>query len=176
MQKFYALKLAEEKKIKVKKIEINHYLGETYINNKKYNLLFPEYMISKLNDLSKEKKIDYFFSGLITKHREWIKDFKENTIIQESTYGKNRATKYKLDMDYYTKMSMSKFTLCPIGDCPWSYRFFEAIMCKSIPILGDNEKDILSDGYFFYRKSDKHIYDETKVEYNYKKFLEKNKI
>ena len=49
-------------------------------------------------------------------------------------------------------------------------------MCKSIPIIGDNEKDILSDGYFYYRKSDNHIYDESKIEYNYKNFLEKNKI
>ena len=39
-------------------------------------------------------------------------------------------------------MSKSKFTLTPTGGCPWSYRFFEAIMCLSIPILENNSNDI----------------------------------
>ncbi len=31
----------------------------------------------------------------------------------------------------------SRFALCPAGDAPWSMRFFEAIMCRSIPIVSD---------------------------------------
>ena len=32
-------------------------------------------------------------------------------------------------------MSQSKFVLCPAGDSPWSFRFYEVLMCGSIPIV-----------------------------------------
>jgi hypothetical protein len=39
------------------------------------------------------------------------------------------------DPTYFGVMCRSCFTLCPAGDQPWSMRFFESIMCRSIPIL-----------------------------------------
>lgn len=36
---------------------------------------------------------------------------------------------------YFKTMCESKFILCPAGDAPWSFRFYETIMCKSIPIV-----------------------------------------
>lgn len=33
------------------------------------------------------------------------------------------------------KKCVSKFVLCPGGDAPWSFRFYEVLMCKSIPIV-----------------------------------------
>ena len=44
------------------------------------------------------------------------------------------------DNKYYEIMSKSKFTLCPAGDCPWSMRFYEALLCKSIPIVNNSLK------------------------------------
>ena len=41
----------------------------------------------------------------------------------------------KENMDYFTKMCQSKYVLCPAGDTPWSFRFYETLMCKSIPIV-----------------------------------------
>ena len=32
-------------------------------------------------------------------------------------------------------MCKSKFVLCPAGDSSWSFRFYEVLMCKSIPIV-----------------------------------------
>ena len=32
-------------------------------------------------------------------------------------------------------MSRSKYCLCPAGDSSWSFRFYEVLMCKSIPIV-----------------------------------------
>ena len=32
-------------------------------------------------------------------------------------------------------MRQSKYILCPAGDQPWSFRFYETLMCESIPIL-----------------------------------------
>lgn len=36
---------------------------------------------------------------------------------------------------YFEKMCQSKFVLCPAGDSTWSFRFYETLMCKSIPIV-----------------------------------------
>ena len=37
---------------------------------------------------------------------------------------------------YFKTMKQSKFILCPAGnDAPWSFRFYEVLMCKSIPIV-----------------------------------------
>lgn len=41
----------------------------------------------------------------------------------------------KENIDYFETMCQSKFVLCPAGDSPWSFRFYEVLMCKSIPIV-----------------------------------------
>jgi hypothetical protein len=41
----------------------------------------------------------------------------------------------KENIEYFEKMSQSKFVLCPAGDSSWSFRFYEVLMCKSIPIV-----------------------------------------
>jgi len=41
----------------------------------------------------------------------------------------------KENVDYFEKMCQSLFILCPAGDSPWSFRFYETLMCKSIPIV-----------------------------------------
>ena len=92
------------------------------------------------------------------------------SIITDSSYGRNPDTKYNLDIDYYTNMSKSKFTLCPTGDCPWSYRFFEAIMCFSIPILND-KSDIFCKDYYYIMYGDEYVYSHEQALENYNKLL-----
>jgi hypothetical protein len=41
----------------------------------------------------------------------------------------------KENIEYFEKMCKSKYVLCPAGDAPWSFRFYEVLMCKSIPIV-----------------------------------------
>lgn len=41
----------------------------------------------------------------------------------------------KDNLYYFQTMCQSKFVLCPAGDAPWSFRFYETLMCKSIPIV-----------------------------------------
>lgn len=77
--------------------------------------------------------------------------------------------------EYLRAMCRSQFTLCPGGDQPWSYRFFEAIMCKSIPIVENDlstgrnkvERDI---GYRYYKINEKHEFREEFVEENWQLF------
>ena len=79
---------------------------------------------------------------------------------------------------YFETLRHSEFALCPAGDLPWSMRFFEAIMCRSIPIVADRqdtgrnslERDI---GYRveFREHQHQHQYHEDIVEENYQLFL-----
>jgi len=39
------------------------------------------------------------------------------------------------NIDYFETMCKSKYCLCPAGDAPWSFRFYEVLMCKSVPIV-----------------------------------------
>ena len=39
------------------------------------------------------------------------------------------------NIDYFEKMCQSKFVLCPAGDSTWSFRFYETLMCSSVPIV-----------------------------------------
>jgi len=36
---------------------------------------------------------------------------------------------------YFETMCQSRFVLCPAGDAPWSFRMYEVLMCKSIPLV-----------------------------------------
>ena len=36
---------------------------------------------------------------------------------------------------YFETMAQSKYILCPAGDAPWSFRFYETLLCHSIPVL-----------------------------------------
>ena len=36
---------------------------------------------------------------------------------------------------YFEKMCQSKFVLCPVGDAMWSFKFYEILMCNTIPIV-----------------------------------------
>jgi hypothetical protein len=50
----------------------------------------------------------------------------------------SKKTQYRIvkdNIEYFEKMCQSNFVLCPAGDAPWSFRFYEVLMCKSIPIV-----------------------------------------
>lgn len=80
------------------------------------------------------------------------------------------------DRNYYEKMCQSKFVLCPAGDLYWSMRFYEALMCKTIPIVKSVDETFRSYeesllGYKYYLTTDEHIYREDWTEHNYQLFL-----
>lgn len=50
----------------------------------------------------------------------------------------SKSVQYRIvheNIKYFQKMSRSKYCLCPAGDSSWSFRFYEVLMCKSIPIV-----------------------------------------
>jgi hypothetical protein len=77
---------------------------------------------------------------------------------------------------FFRVLCASEFTLCPAGDAPWSMRFFEAILCRSIPIVSDLAHAGRNDfersiGYHVCLPDDAHVYDEDMAEENYRLFI-----
>jgi hypothetical protein len=57
---------------------------------------------------------------------------------KEQPSNQSRDVQYRVVKDnifYFETMCQSKYVLCPAGDSPWSFRFYETLMCKSIPIV-----------------------------------------
>jgi len=50
----------------------------------------------------------------------------------------SRTAQYRVVQEnkfYFETMCRSKFVLCPAGDAPWAFRWYEILMCKSLPIV-----------------------------------------
>jgi len=59
---------------------------------------------------------------------------------KEQENNQSRRVQYRRVEDnkfYFESMCKSEFVLCPAGDSPWSFRWYEAIMCGAIPLLED---------------------------------------
>ena len=157
-------------------IKEDHLNGCNYINGQRVPVTFPLYLKSYISNLNKDKRLNYFYMGTITGTKNWIKKFMKltNIIIKESRRGRTKK-KYEIDENYYQLMSEAKFTLCPTEwsnrKTSWTYRFFEAIMSLSIPILENNSNDIYMKDYFYYFEDDEHIYCKEKALENYNTFI-----
>lgn len=82
----------------------------------------------------------------------------------------------QFDKKYYEKMCASKFSLCPAGDKLWSMRFYESLLCRTIPIVNRKEETYRTEAeskidYKFYYTTDKLVYREDWVEHNYNLFV-----
>lgn len=79
----------------------------------------------------------------------------------------------KENIEYFEKMCQSKYCLCPAGDAPWSFRFYEVLMCKSIPVVESwhhtyrtKEESELNYKYVLYENIDNDI--------NYQEYINEN--
>ena len=57
---------------------------------------------------------------------------------KHNTDNQSRRIQYRIvqeNLPYFQTMCQSKYVLCPAGDAPWSFRFYETLMCKSIPMV-----------------------------------------
>jgi len=74
---------------------------------------------------------------------------------------------------YFQSMCQSKFVLCPAGDSPWSFRFYEVLMCGSIPIVESRHHTYRTISeykfdykYILYFKHNINDYDEEIIKHN----------
>ena len=133
--------------------------AHTIIGDKQFKLIFPKFMLT----YECEKNIDQLFIGLVTtKRKKFLNNFKDAIVIN-SMRGRLDEIKQK-DEEYFRTMAKARFVLCPNGDFVWTYRFFEAIIFKAIPIIEDYCE--LYSGYNYYMKDDSFEYKNEWVEAN----------
>lgn len=163
LQKIRALQALKEINL-IENVNIEHTESPiTYIGNKKYSLVFPRFLI---NHFSLEKFNDYLFIGLVTPTRKKFLSQFSSAKIKNSKRGRDKMTKV-YDIEYFNQLSKSKFILCPNGDFTWTYRFFESILCGSIPII--EKYHYLYNGYKYFTKDDNHYYDNDMAYFNLEK-------
>jgi hypothetical protein len=99
-----------------------------------------------------------------------------NPKLQKDNQSKDiQYRKVEENLFYFQCMRQSKFCLCPRGDAPWSFRFYEILMCESIPIVNNIhdtyrtlEESLLD--YKFLLKDNEISYDESIITHNTKIF------
>ncbi len=161
-------------------IKIDHKNGKDYYKSIEYEVIFPWSFVEKARKLWQlNRNYEYNFIGNLVPSREWIKKFDDpNSFIKDSKLGRILPKELFDDKEYYNIIADSKFTLCPSGTDTdkgyiWTYRFFEAIMCGSIPIVDVIDERNMSH-YKFYKPDEKHIYSNEIVEYNCALFLKEH--
>lgn len=64
---------------------------------------------------------------------------------------KGRNFLYKIyDIEYWKVLKKSEMVYCPAGDFVWTYRFYEAVISKALPIIKHEDEDIKLSGYFYH--------------------------
>jgi hypothetical protein len=157
-------------------IVVNHSNGSCFYKDVKYGLIYPTDWLNRINVLLKEneKSVDFFFSGYKSHDmphlRDWVLEFENlNSYILYSNRGRV-IPRDLFDIEFFLPMVKSKFTLCPQGyPYKWTYRFFEAALCKSIPILKSDDICEEYNGFKYYVHSDSFDYEYSLdiVEHNY---------
>ncbi|MBU0946198.1 MAG: glycosyltransferase family 47 protein [Proteobacteria bacterium] len=144
-------------------------------NNRKWILGFIEKYFTEMSYLQ--------FTDKITKSNYVIKGCFDYTLKNDGFVPKEHPVKErnKFDEKYFKQMAKSKFTLCPAGDSFWSMRFYEALMCRSIPIVNSVNETFRSKeesglDYRYYLTTDNILFREDWVEHNYRIFLKNHTL
>jgi hypothetical protein len=137
-------------------IEVDHKNGTSTIEGVQVGLIYPKSFLKRCEKyISREKKVKFYFKGNMSKsgnRLEMLRKFsKYDSIIIDSNSGRMIEKKGNFDAEYFLVFGSSEFGLCPnqadwdgLPNMAWTYRFVEACMTESIPILfrsaplGDN--------------------------------------
>ncbi len=138
----------------------SHPSAMSMVNGLTIKVVFPRTLIERVRGIAESlgKSLDYNFIGLCAPHREWVYAFDSNehahrtSVVRPSFRGRSPHT-YLFDYEYFNILATSRFTLCPVGENRWSFRFLEAIMAMSIPILSTADPLDMhaeTEGFFYY--------------------------
>lgn len=119
---------------------VSHEEPLTRIGGIERPLVFPHGIVERCRaKWPAARSVRFSFCGLMNQKRRaaldaWRHAHREATVeIFASERGRQFPEK-TWDESYYDLLARSQFVLCPRGDCVWSYRFFEAVLCGAIPI------------------------------------------
>ncbi len=138
-------------------ILIDHKTPNVKFGSLSLPLLYPKGAVEKCLEYYSKRSIDFMFQGLIPSHRKPSLDkWRDRAVILPTDKGRKGITRY-WDENYLKLLSITKFSLCPNGGYPWTYRFFESILCGATPIV--QRKLPLYDGFYY------HMWNDTNFEH-----------
>jgi hypothetical protein len=144
-------------------VEINHQAPFVRIGNESRPLLYPHYIFDEARKFWGKRYDKPLFIGFIPDYRKKaLLRWRSRANIVETDAGRKSIARF-WDTVYYTVMGKSKFVLCPDGGWPWSYRFFEAILCGATPIV---QTEVPSYEGFYYHRWNDVILEHTNIEHN----------
>ncbi len=195
-----AVKIADKRDKREVKLDflIDHSKPSTYVSGISSELIFPEWFFDEF-DVNKEdivtfeglvtrQRIKYLvkllgygavrekLSLFIYKMSRHYGSFFISRLLSKANVRVNfsyngRKKEFKLyDKSYFLNLRQSKYVICPPGNFVWTYRFFETMMSKSIPII--NHEDEYIKKYGFITKT----FDEIKYlsDVDYKNITQSN--
>lgn len=119
---------------------ISHEEPLTRLGSIERPLIFPHGIVERCRaKWCDSRPVRFSFCGLVNEQRRHALDSwtaaqgGASVEIFASELGRQFPEK-AWDESYYDRLARSEFVLCPRGDCVWSYRFFEAVLCGAIPI------------------------------------------
>ena len=133
-------------------VHLDHATPLTAVGSIERHLIFPHAIATRCRSLWRDRDIDVFFAGQATPVREaairrWA-ELSGGDLSHVHFSSRGRVWPAKAwDQDYYSTLGRSAFTLCPDGDFIWTYRFFEAALCGSIPVI--QNKSVHYDGFVY---------------------------
>jgi len=118
--------------------EVRHTEPLTRVGKLSWPYLFPQQLAELFwESWAEQRKMRASFRGLLTPTREqalarWRN--REGVYITGTDRGRRAETKY-WDVGYAHELGSSEYVLCPDGDCPFSYRAFEAALAGAVPVV-----------------------------------------
>lgn len=166
LQEHFFRKALDESMLRAMRVRVDHAQGICMNDGVAYPITFPRSMLAHVAQFHVEpgaRTHRYFFRGHRTQRKQWVWDHyadRTDASVTVSERGRDPQQKYTLDDAYYRDMCNAQFVLTPTDVYAWSYRLFEAIMCRAIPVLHDDEVDHFASRFHVYRHSEEHVWRE----------------
>ena len=150
-------------------VNLDHKEPFVQINGQKKVLIYPKQAFDLSKKFWNPKRTKVFFRGFVPFFREEaLKQWEGLATIEKVDTGRKSINRF-WDETYLTATGKAEFVLCPDGGWPWSYRFYEAVLCGAIPIV-QTECDIYQGyNYFKWNEQDKLQYDLTRAIENFER-------
>lgn len=172
LQEHFLREALKETKVRVLHIHVDHSRGTSVVNRiHTVPVVFSMAMIEHVAQFhTTARPTRYFFRGLRTPRKQWVADFAhahpDECDVTWSARGRNRALKYTLDDAYYRDMCRASLAFAPTDVFPWSYRLFEAVMCRAIPVLHSDDHDLFASRFRVYRHDAPHEWRSDWADHN----------
>jgi hypothetical protein len=148
LQETLARKALRELGVDLRTFEIDHLEGITTVNGFNFDVLYPLSWVRRSLRLKQPKRYQYCFMGIMdSDRRDALAAFvsRGDSVVEHTRHQRNVLLKGRFGRRYWKVLNQSFFALCPQrADWPgsakraWTYRFVEATLAFSIPVVFDS--------------------------------------